>query len=387
MKPDTRLVHLGRDPERFEGLVNIPPCRTSTFLHASVADYQAAASRKQDSLYYGRFGSQTSRALEAACTELDGGHGAMLFPCGLAAITRVLGSLLEPGQHLLMADTVYGPARAFCEQELARLGVETTWYAPDADLDALVRPATRVIYGEAPGSLTFEMQDLRALAEVARRRGLVSVVDNTWATSWFCQPLVLGIDISIQSASKYIVGHSDAMLGVAVANEAQFPAVRRAAAQYGNAVSPDDCYLALRGLRTLGVRLARHQASALRVAQWLRTRAEVEQVLHPALPDSPGHALWRRDFSGASGLFGVAFRAGDDAALARFVDDLRLFGIGVSWGGFESLALPSHPVRSTSAAALGGRPLVRLHIGLEDPDDLIADLARALDRHMAAARG
>jgi len=387
MKPDTRLVHLGRDPGRFGGLVNVPACRTSTFLHGTVADFRAAAADKHDRLYYGRFGTQTSRALEAACAELDEAHGAVLFPSGLAAITRVLGSMLQPGDHLLATDAVYGPVRQFCEHELARLGVATSWYAPGtgAGVEALMRANTRVVYCESPGSLTFELEDVRAIAAAARRRGVSTVIDNTWATSLYFKPLSAGVDISIQSASKYLVGHSDAMLGVAAANEAHFPALQRAAAHYGNAVGPDDCYLALRGLRTLGLRLGRHHASALRVARWLETRPEVERVLYPALPSSPDHDLWRREFAGASGLLGVALRAAGDAAAARFVDGLELFGIGVSWGGFESLALPSHPVRSTPAGTPAGGALVRLHIGLEDPDDLIADLARSMDRNLGAA--
>ncbi|MGE4336138.1 MAG: cystathionine beta-lyase [Pigmentiphaga sp.] len=386
MKPETRLVHLGREPQRFEGLVNVPPCRTSTYLHDSVAAYQAAAADKHGRLYYGRFGSQTSLALASACAELDEAAGAVLFPSGLAAITRVLGCLLRPGDHLLMVDTVYGPVRAFCEQELTRVGVRTSWYSPDdlVALEALVRPETRVVYAESPGSLTFEVQDLRALADVARRHGLVSVVDNTWATPWFCRPLALGMDISLMSGSKYLVGHSDALLGVASSTEPYLAILQQAAAHYGNAVSADDCYLALRGLRTLGIRLARHQASALRVAGWLAARPEIAEVFYPALPGDAYHAIWQRDFSGASGLLGVAFHSDvTERQRHAFVDGLALFGIGVSWGGFESLALPGQaPRRLPDMQPRCRLPLVRLHIGLEDPGDLIADLACSLANHI-----
>jgi cystathionine beta-lyase len=386
MKTDTALIHLGRDREQFSGLVNAPVCRASTFLFPTVAALEEAQRDKQGNLYYGRFGTQTVKLLQSACCTLDRGHGAMLFPSGLAAITRVLGAFLAPHSHLLMVDSVYGPVRDFCERELARLGVSTTFYNPcdRDDMISAIRAETKVIFCESPGTMTFELQNVREIANLAASRGIVTVIDNTWATPYFFRPLELGIDITIQSASKYLVGHSDAMLGAAVANERCWPMLQRAAAAYGNAVSPDDCYLALRGLRTLGVRLDRHFRSALKIAQWLETCPEVHAVHYPALESSPDHALWKRDFSGASGLFAVEFATSTTVQqVEAFVNDLELFGIGVSWGGFESLAIPCHYRRGRESRVKG--PLVRLHVGLEDPDDLIADLAKSLRAHIATA--
>jgi len=388
MNLDTALTRLGRASERFDGLVNAPVCRTSTYLYPTVAAFEAAAGNKHGSLYYGRFGNQTSKLLQDACCALDGGHEAMLFPSGLAAITRVLGALLQPGDHLLMVDSVYGPVRAFCEDELPRLGIGTSWYAPQdlAGARAAVRDTTRLIYCESPGSMTFELQDIRGLAELARASGLISVIDNTWATPYLFRPLEHGIDIAIQSASKYLSGHSDVMLGVAVANDGCRDVLRRSAASYGNSVSADDCYLTLRGMRTLGVRMARHQQGALQLAHWLSARPEVAAVHHPGLPESPDHALWLRDFDGASGLFAIEFAVRHDAAeVHAFVDALQMFGIGASWGGFESLALPALHLRRNFEGRVQG-PVVRFSIGLEDPQELIEDLERALVRTFSPSR-
>ncbi|MFC3678372.1 cystathionine beta-lyase [Ferrovibrio xuzhouensis] len=386
MRTDTVLVHLGRDDEQFSGLVNAPVCRASTILFPTIAALKAAQRDKQKNLYYGRFGTQTVKLLQSACRELDGGYEAMLFPSGLAAIARVLGSLLRPGDHLLMVDSVYGPVRDFCENELRDLGVSTSFYAPEAadELGAAIRKETKVIFCESPGTMTFELQDIDKVVAAAAAAGVVTVIDNTWATPYFFRPLQHGVDIVIQSASKYMVGHSDAMLGVAVTNERCWPLLQRSSAAYGNSVSPDDCYLALRGMRTLGVRLDRHFASALKVARWLESQPEVRAVHYPALESSPDHAQWKRHFTGASGLFAVEFPAsvGEQAAEA-FADSLELFGIGVSWGGFESLAIPAHFRRNHASRVKG--PVVRLHIGLEDPDDLIEDLSRALKECIAAA--
>ncbi|MBN9409963.1 MAG: cystathionine beta-lyase [Burkholderiales bacterium] len=385
MKPDTVLVHAGRDPGRFGGLVNAPVSRASTILHADMATYRLAQADKHGRPYYGRFGTATHRMLEEACTQLDDGHGTVLFPSGLAACTGALNAVVRPGSHLLMVDSVYGPVRDYCDTVLAERGVQTEYYPPSlgADIATRLRPDTSAVYCESPGSLTFEIQDLPAIAEAAHRAGAAVLADNTWATPFFCQPLALGADIAVQAATKYLVGHSDAMLGVAVANERCYLPLRTAAARQGNSVSADDCTLALRGLRTLGVRLRQHQASALALARWLQGRPEVLRVDHPALPDDPGHALWRRDFRGASGLFGFELQPVPEAAVDDFIDGLALFGIGASWGGFESLILPSHPKRSCTGGAHPAGVLLRLHIGLEDVDDLQADLAAGLDRHIA----
>ena len=379
MNLDTLLAHVGSDPKRFEGLVNPPVSRASTIVHESMTAFNAALSNKHEVPYYGRYGTATSKVLSAACATLEGGDGALLYPSGLAAITGVLTTLLKPGSHLLMVDTVYGPVREFCEHILAHQGVTTTWYPADigAGIAQLLTPQTHVIYGESPGSLTFEMQDLPAISQAAQGRSITVVVDNTWATPYFFRPLDHGAHISIQAGTKYLVGHSDVMLGVAVTRHEHLSLLQRAAALGGNSVSPDDCYLALRGMRTLGVRLKQHYRGAMEVATWMQSRPEVRQVLYPPLAHGPDLEIWKRDFTGASGLFGVEFHTGiDHAAIARFVDGLTLFGIGVSWGGYESLVLPSHPKRTLGSSHQG--PLVRFHIGLEDPQDLIDDLHNSL---------
>ena len=380
MKLDTLLVHAGRDPQRFEGLVNAPVTRASTILHESMASFNAAAANKHEAPYYGRYGTSISKLLAQACAALDGGAGAVLFPSGLAAISGTLGALLKPGGHLLVVDSVYGPVRELCEKVLQQQGIEITFYAPQAgaDIAELIRPQTQAIYCESPGSHTFEVQDIPAIGKVAATRGIPVVVDNTWATPYFFKPLAHGADIAIQAATKYLVGHSDAMLGVAVCNPAWLPVLQRSTALNGNSVSADDCYLAMRGMRTLAVRLRQHHEGAMKVAGWMQGHPKVKRVLYPPLATGPDHDLWKRDFTGASGLFGVEFDPACAAGIDRFVDGLQLFGIGVSWGGYESLVLPSHVRRNLPSAFAG--PLVRFHIGLEDPEDLIADLAAGLER-------
>jgi cystathionine beta-lyase len=381
VKLDTLLIHAGRDPERFEGLVNAPVTRASTILHHDMAAFNAAASNKHGVPYYGRYGTSISKLLAAACAELDGGAGAVLFPSGLAAIAGTLAALLRPGGHLLMVDSVYAPVRDLCENVLqTQHGIVTTFYAPGAGAAIAdhLRPETQAIYCEAPGSHTFEMQDIPAIAKVAAAQGIPVVVDNTWATPYFFRPLAHGADIAIQAATKYLVGHSDAMLGVASCTARWLPVLQRSAALQGNSVSADDCFLALRGMRTLAVRLRQHYASALKVACWLQDQPQVTRVLYPPLASGPERDLWARDFTGASGLFGVELDPACEPHVDAFVDGLRLFGIGVSWGGYESLVLPSHVRRSLAPASAG--PLVRFHIGLEDPDDLIDDLAAGLGR-------
>lgn len=380
MELPTRLAHLGRDPERFEGLVNVPPTRASTIQHRNMAAFRAAAGDKHGQRYYGRYGTPISKMLEATCADLDGGDGAVLYSSGLAAIAGVLGAISDTGSHLLVVDSVYAPVREFCEQELARRGVATTFYPPDvgADIAALLRPETVAVYCESPGSLTFEMQDIPAICAAAARRGVPVVVDNTWATPYFFRPLEKGASIAIQSATKYLMGHSDGMLGVAVANDKLLDKLRRHAALNGVMVGADDCFTALRGLRTLGVRLRQHHEGATAVARWLAGRREVSRVLYPPMAHDADRLIWERDFHGASGLLGIELAPSLAGGIDEFVDGLQLFAIGVSWGGFESLILPSHPHRSLPQAFQG--PLLRLHIGLEEPADLIRDLDAGLER-------
>jgi cystathionine beta-lyase len=363
------------------GVVNPPVWRASTILYDNVADLKARGHATHDRLFYGRRGTPTVWALADALTGMEpGAAGTLLYPSGVAAITTTLLALLAPGDHLLMVDSVYEPTRLFCDGMLAKLGISTTYYDPamGAAIADLIRPATKLLFLESPGSLTFEMQDIPALTALARARGIVTVVDNTWATPHYFRALAHGADISIMSLSKYAGGHSDLMMGAVTATAAHWAVLRHATYQLGHAVSPDDCALALRGLRTLDVRLERHQANGLAVAHWLAARPEVGRVLHPALPGDPGHTLWRRDFSGASGLFGFTLNGASSAQRAAFVDALAHFGIGYSWGGYESLIVPVDPQDIRTASAwTDPDPLVRVSIGLEDPGDLIADLEQA----------
>ena len=312
----------------------------------------------------------------------------MLFPSGVAAIACALMAVLKPGDRLLMVDSAYDPTRSFCTQMLKSHGIETIYYDPVAPaLDAhLADGPIRAIFLESPGSLTFEVQDIPAISAWARANGIVTLMDNTWATPLYFPAMAHGVDIAILACTKYIVGHSDVMMGSVTANAQWFGKVRQTAYLFGQMVSPDDAWLAARGLRTLGVRLAQHRDGALAVARWLKDQPEVARVLHPALPDCPGHDLWRRDFSGSTGLFSFVLDGGDEAARAALIDGLAHFGIGYSWGGFESLALPVDPARYRTATRWAAEgPAVRLHIGLEDPADLIADLAAGLARYRAAA--
>ena len=380
MKKDTLLTHTGRGDDW--RLINAPVARASTVLHPSLAHYEASwhEDRFAD-LSYGLHGTHTAFALQDVLSALEGCHRAILVPSGLAAITVALLACVSGGDHVLVADCAYGPTRKFCDEYLKRFGVTTTYFDPalsmsadaDAKLGALMRANTRAVFCEAPGSLTFEMQDIPVVAAVAHRHGAAVLMDNTWATPYFFDALAHGVDISIQAATKYFGGHSDIIMGSIATTERWWRPVRDTVADYGFAVSPDDCYLALRGLRTLGVRLKAHQAGAMIVARWLQQRPEVARVLYPALESDPGHAIWKRDFTGASGLFGVELRPVSRTALAAFVDSLKLFGIGASWGGYESLIVPARYTRTASATTFTG-PLIRLHIGLEDPDDLIADI-------------
>jgi cystathionine beta-lyase len=362
-------------------IVNPPVWRASTILYDTVADLQARGQQTHDKLYYGRRGTPTVWALADALTQMEeGAEGTLLFPSGVAAISAALLALLSPDDHLLMVDTAYEPTRSFCDGMLARMGVRTTYYDPTigAGIEDLLEAKTKLIFLEAPGSLTFEMQDIPAITQIARARGVWTMLDNSWATPLYFPALKHGVDISMMSLTKYIGGHSDGLMGSLTATKALWPKLRHGAYQLGQSVTADDCALMLRGLRTLDVRLERHGKNALAVAKWLQGRAEVEQVLYPALPDDAGHAIWQRDFLGASGLFSILLKDADEAGAIRFVDALHHFGIGFSWGGFESLALPCNPKSIRTATPWSGaQQLIRLHIGLEDPADLIADLEQA----------
>jgi cystathionine beta-lyase len=385
-RPATELVQAGRDPRRILGAVSTPVLRDSTILFPSVADLERAARGAYDGLSYGLHGLPTITDLQRALAELEGGDAALVVPSGLTATTLPLLALLGPGDHVLVTDAVYGPTRRFCDNHLRRLGIAVEYYDPlaGAGIAAAFRANTALVFAESPGSLTFEVQDIPAIAAAAHAHGAKLVLDNTWATPLGFRAFDHGVDISVHAATKYIGGHSDVLLGAIVATAATFPALHRLWTDMGVTPSPDDCFLGLRGLRTLDVRLARHAASATAIAAWLAQRPEVKEVRYPPLPGDRGHALWARDFRRASGLFGVVLNPVDPARIARMLDGMRLFGLGWSWGGFESLMIPTWPERARTATAWdAGGPSLRLHIGLEDPQDLIADL----DEGFARLRG
>ncbi len=381
----TRLTHAGRAGSRVPGFVNPPVHRGSTVLYSSMAERKAAfgARRFEQSLVYGTHGSPTHFALEDVVAEIEGGTRCQLTSSGLSAITTPLLAYLGAGDHCLMPDSTYGPARTFCDGMLQRLGVETSYYDPEVDgagLAALMRPSTRVVYVESPGSHTFEVQDVPALARAAHAEGAKVLMDNTWGIHFF-QPFEHGVDVSIQALTKYVVGHSDVLLGAVTTNaDEDWKRVRDAALALGQYASPDDCWLALRGARTMAVRLRHQMEAGLEVARWFEGRPEVRRVLHPALPGAPGHALWKRDFTGACSLFGVEFQPHfTREATHAMVDSLHLFGIGASWGGYESLVLPTTGfITRTAVAGQFEGPVCRFHIGLEDTRDLIADLEGGL---------
>lgn len=402
--PATRLVTGGRraawtgTPDQPGVVVNPPVWRASTHLYPDAASLKSGPQTNEDGrFFYGRRGSPTQWALAEALTHLEpGAHGTMLYPSGVAAITGALLSVLSPGDVLLMTDSAYDPSRSFADGFLKRFGVETRYYDPQigAGISSLICDRTRAIMMESPGSLTFEVQDVPAICAAARAANpaIALLIDNTWATGHMMPALALGADMSILACTKYIVGHSDVMLGSVTATQAFYPRLRQTAQALGHIVSPDDAWLALRGLRTLDVRLKQHQAAALHIARWLDDQPQVARVLHPALPSCPGHTIWQRDFSGSSGLFSFVLKGGSEAARAALIDALSLFGIGYSWGGFESLAIPVDPQRCRSATAWPPEDhdqrdhlVVRLQIGLEDPGDLIADLAKGLAAFTMAA--
>ena len=376
----TRLVQAGRDPSAQHGFVNTPIYRGSTVLYPTADDLLHRRAR----YVYGTAGTPTTEALERAWTELTGAAGTVLTPSGLAAVSLALLSCLKSGDHLLMTDSAYRPTRVFCDTVLRRFGVETTYYDPlvGADIAALLRPNTAAVFTESPGSQSFEMQDVPAIAAAAHARGAVVLMDNTWATPLFFKPPRFGIDIGIYAATKYICGHSDMMMGIITCRaDLHHQIAKMAHGTLGQAVSADDCYQALRGLRTLHARLTQHQETALALARWLAARPEVEQVLHPAFPGTPGHEFWKRDVGGSSGLFGVVLKPVTPDRVDAMLNGMRLFCMGYSWGGYESLMVPAGLTTSRSAKpwpAVGRT--VRIHAGLEDPEDLIADLEDGLAR-------
>lgn len=384
MREETIITSAGRDPGANHGIVNPPVYHASTIVHPTVAALAAARARRfEPGVYtYGRHGTPTHTALEEAVAAVEGGDRAVCVGSGLAAINASILAFVEAGDHVLMVDTAYGPARRFCDRFLARFGVETTYYDPaiGAGIAALLRPRTRVVYVESPGSLTFEIMDIPAVADAAHAAGAVVVMDNTWGAGLLFKPFEHGVDVSVQAATKYVVGHSDVMMGTITATEAHWPRVRQAAADLGAPSGPDDVYLALRGLRTMAVRMKRHQETALTLARWLAGRPEVRRVMHPALPEDPGHALWKRDFRGACGLFGVVLEPCAEENVAAMLDGMEHFAMGASWGGFESLILPTDPAASRTATQWTEGPTIRIHAGLEDPEDLRADLERGLER-------
>jgi cystathionine beta-lyase len=386
LKPGTRLVGAGRNPFAHHGYVNTPVYHASTLLYPTAEDYLAHRSHYQ----YGRRGTPTSEALENAIQTLEGPAcaGVALLPSGLAAISSALLAVLQAGDHVLVTDNVYGPTRTFCSTVLSRLGISTTYYDPliGGGIAALMQPNTRAVFTEAPGSLSFEMPDIPAIAAAAHAGGAVVLLDNTWAGPLYFSALEKGVDLSIISGTKYIGGHSDLMLGVVSANAATCPRLKDTVYTMGLCVGPDVMNFGLRGLRTLGVRLAQHQEAALAVARWFEQRPEVSRVLHPALPSHPGHAIWKRDFTGACGLFSIVLKSASQEAVNAFLNALTLFGMGASWGGYESLVIPFDcaSVRSKTPWQPEG-PTLRFHIGLEDVSDLIADLERGFAA-LAAAR-
>jgi cysteine-S-conjugate beta-lyase len=382
-KPATRVVHLGRNPSRYLGAVNTPVFRATTMLFPTVEILEKSRRGEYEGIGYGLHGLPTVTDLQDTVAAIEGAHAALAVPSGLTATTLPLLALTSAGDHILVTDAVYGPTRRFCNNHLARLGVETTYYDPQlgSAIEREIRPNTRIVFTESPGSLTFSMQDIPAIAEVAHRRGALVITDNSWATPFGFRSFDHGVDVSVHAATKYIGGHSDVLMGLILGNEATFPALHRIWTDMGVTASPDDCFLALRGLRTLPLRLARHLESAIEIAQWLQARREVREVIYPVLPGSRGHELWKRDFTSGSGLFAVVLQPVARARVDAMLDGLKLFGMGWSWGGFESLIIPTYPELAQTATKWDpGGPCLRLAIGLEDPGDLIADLSEGFAR-------
>ncbi len=385
LRPDTIITHAGRYPRDNHGVVNPPVYHASTITFANVAEWEARDTPEYEGPKYGRSGTPTQFAFEEAVTALHGGYKTVAMPSGLAAIACSVMAFLRNGDHMLVADTVYGPTRARVSGNLLkRAGIEVDFYDPfvGAGITGLLKPNTKVVYMESPGSLTFEMQDVPAITGALKGSDVVTMIDNTWSSGYFCKPLALGVDVVVEAATKYTVGHSDAMLGtITVNSDTHYQAIKGISNSLGYHAAPDDCYLGQRGLRTIGVRMDRHFENAMKVATWLQGRDEVKRVMYPALPDDPGHEIWKRDHTGASGLFGVELVDAPKEAVSAMLDGYKLFGLGASWGGYESLSLPNNPAKIRTAVPWAGTgPTVRYHIGLEDPDDLIDELAAGFER-------
>ncbi|CDT02468.1 cystathionine beta-lyase [Vibrio coralliirubri] len=386
----TKLITAGRDKKWTNGVVNPPVQRASTVVFNSVEEKRKATiNRANKTLFYGRRGTNTHFAFQDAMVEVEGGAGCALYPCGTAAISNAILSFVETGDHILMVDTCYEPTRDFCDTIMKKMGVETTYYEPTIGegIQDLIKPNTKVLFTESPGSVTMEVQDIPTLARIAHEHDIIVMLDNTWAAGVNFSPFEFGVDISIQAATKYIVGHSDVMLGTAVANEKCWDQLREQSYLMGQCVSPDDAYLGLRGIRTLDVRLRQHAESSLKVAKWLETRPEVDHVRHPALETCPGHEFFKRDFTGGNGLFSFVLKNSNTKATTALLDGMTHFSMGYSWGGFESLILANEPnsfdsLRTVANPNFEGT-LIRVHIGLEDVDDLIADLEAGLERYNA----
>ena len=389
MKKETQIVSLGRDRKWSKGVVNPPVFRASTMLFDTMEEMRFAAKNKANGeMFYGRRGGPTHFAFQAAIAELEGGAGTALYPSGTAAISGALLSFLKAGDHLLMVDNVYEPTRALCDGLLAGFGIETTYYDPliGAAIGDLIRPNTKVLFLESPGSITMEIQDVPTLSAIAHENNMIVMLDNTWASPINSRPFAMGVDISIQAATKYIVGHSDVMMGTATANEKYWEQLREHSYLMGQCTSPDDVYLASRGLRTLGVRMAQHEKNALKVANWLAARPEVDHLRHPAFASCPGHEFFKRDFSAANGLFSFVLKEGDLKSVTALVENMQHFKMGFSWGGYESLILGVFGIDKMRTATEwdSSKPLIRLHIGLENADDLIADLEAGFARFNGA---
>ncbi len=386
----TKLITAGRDKKWTNGVVNPPVQRASTVVFNSVEEKRKATiNRANKTLFYGRRGTTTHFAFQDAMVEVEGGAGCALYPCGTAAISNAILSFVETGDHILMVDTCYEPTRDFCDTIMKKMGVETTYYEPTIGegIQDLIKPNTKVLFTESPGSVTMEVQDIPTLARIAHEHDIIVMLDNTWAAGVNFSPFDFGVDISIQAATKYIVGHSDVMLGTAVANEKCWDQLREQSYLMGQCVSPDDAYLGLRGIRTLDVRLRQHAENSLKVAKWLESRPEVNHVRHPALESCPGHEFFKRDFTGGNGLFSFVLNNSNIKATTALLDGMTHFSMGYSWGGFESLILANEPSSFDSLRTVANPnfegTLIRVHIGLEDVDDLIADLEAGLERYSA----
>ena len=390
MKEATEATHAGRKPKQFNGIVNPPVMHASTVLFPTLASLrQSRKIRPGDGYTYGLHGTDTTFALEEAIRAIEGGYRTRLQPSGLVSCTLPFLAYLSSGDHCLVPDNVYGPVRSFCGGMLGRMGIEVQYYDPliGGGIERLIRPNTKLVWVESPGSVTFEVQDIPAIADAAHRHGAIVAMDNTWASPLYFKPFEHGVDVSVQAVTKYIAGHSDLVMGSVSCTEAAYPAFQRAQMELGVCPGPDDVFLAMRGIRSLHVRLPHHMKSGLRVAEWLMARKEVAEVIHPAMPHDPGHAIWKRDFLGASSLFAFVLKPeySSEAQLSAMMDQMRLFGMGYSWGGFESLLLPLDPneVRTATSWPWPGRPkgqLMRIHVGLEDVDDLLDDLSDGLAR-------